>query len=117
MIIAKQKDSTRTTLQEYRAAFRQMQPSQQIDTSNNTNYASGPINIPTINKLVTYPDRPTEPQHFGDIYKDKNEEDWIDSLFESYEKMHITGTFSCPFPKTQLPPNTAILKPQIVFKV
>ena len=94
-----------------------MQPSQLIVTSNNTNYVSVPITNPIINKLVTYPDRPTKPQHFGDIYKDKHKEDWIDSIFESYEKMHITGTFSCPFPKTQLPPNATILKPRIVFKV
>ena len=94
-----------------------MQPSHLIVTFNNTNYATVPISNSTINKLVTYPDQPTELQHFGGIYKDKHKEDWIDSIFESYEKMHVTGTFSWPFPKTHLPPNTTILKPRIVFKV
>ena len=66
---------------------------------------------------MIYPDHSIEPKHFHEIYKDKHKEDWIDSVFESYKKMHITGTFSCPFPKINVPPNTTIMNTKIVFKV
>ena len=39
------------------------------------------------------------------------------SLFENYEKMQITGTFSAPMPRSHVPPGKAILCSHIAFHV
>eukprot|EP00957_Ditylum_brightwellii_P153274 11665450-Ditylum_brightwellii.AAC.1 len=40
-----------------------------------------------------------------------------ESMFENYEKMNISGTFSAPFLRKDLPPTIKILKTQPAFKV
>eukprot|EP00957_Ditylum_brightwellii_P140844 10728436-Ditylum_brightwellii.AAC.1 len=53
----------------------------------------------------------------GDFAKSTHKSEWKESMFESYEKMNTSGTFSAPVPGKDLPPTIKILKAQPAFKV
>ena len=49
--------------------------------------------------------------------KSKDRADWMDCLFNAYEKMNKTGTLSLPFPISMLERKTIILRPRLTREV
>ena len=68
-------------------------------------------------KLVHTPAKPKTPPHIGAAMKGKDRADWLDCLFQAYDKMHKSGTLSIPFPITMLPHDTTILRPRLTCEV
>ena len=61
--------------------------------------------------------KPTKPQHIGEAMHSPLKPEWIECLFDTYDKMHRTGSFSRPFLRIKLPPDTRIINPRITFEV
>ena len=53
----------------------------------------------------------------GNFAKSTHKSEWKESMFENYEKMNTSGTFSAPFLRKDLPSTIKILKAQPAFKV
>ena len=66
---------------------------------------------------ATVHQKPNKPQHIGEALKSALTSEWIECLFDSYDKMHRTGSLSRPFFRIKLPPKTLILNPRITFEV
>jgi hypothetical protein len=62
-------------------------------------------------KIVSSPVHPETPSHFGAMYQTPFASDWRDALFQNYDKMLSTGTFSAPILRTSVPPYKSILRP------
>ena len=71
----------------------------------------------TGNKLISPPIKSPTPDHIGDVVKIPLISDWYDSTFSNDEKMGKSTTFSAPFLRSSLPPDTKILQPRIYFRV
>ena len=72
---------------------------------------------PIVMKLVHAPVKPDTPPHIGAAMKSKDRSDWMDCLFQAYDKMHKTGTLSIPFPITMLDHKVTILRPRLTCEV
>ena len=70
-----------------------------------------------VSRLIHLPQKPECPPHIGKALKSELRSQWIDCLFDSYDKMHRTGTLSLPFLTSILPPNTTILRPRLSCEV
>eukprot|EP00957_Ditylum_brightwellii_P056435 4277702-Ditylum_brightwellii.AAC.1 len=75
-----------------------------------------PIN-PSVNKVIFTPNGPTAPKHMGNFAKSTHKSEWKESMFETYGKMNISGTFSAPYLRKDLPSTIKILKAHPAFKV
>eukprot|EP00957_Ditylum_brightwellii_P114806 8754369-Ditylum_brightwellii.AAC.1 len=53
----------------------------------------------------------------GNFDEVANEPEWKESMFENYEKMNISHTFSTSFLGSDLPANVKVLRAQPVFKI
>ena len=73
--------------------------------------------LPIVNKVLQLPFRPDAPIHVGKAISGELREHWIDTMFGAYDKMHNTGTLSCPLLKTSLPKGTKILPAKLSFEV
>ena len=73
--------------------------------------------LPIVNKVLQLPFRPTAPVHVGKAISGELREHWIDTMFGAYNKMHNTGTLSCPLLKSLLPKDTKILPSKLSFEV
>ena len=104
----------RNSLQAYRAAFHQVKMN---DSSYVYKHPTKTPSEPIINKLIQSPTKPTSVDHVGQIKHHEFFNDWMDAIFEHYDKNHSTGTLSKPFPRSQLPPDTKIYPPRLAFKV
>ena len=69
------------------------------------------------NKLINLPTKNPKPDHIGYVFKITLISDWYDSICSNYEKMEKYTTFSAPFLRSLLPPNTKIHRPRIYFRV
>ena len=69
------------------------------------------------NKLISIPTKPSTPDHIGDVVKIPLRSEWCDSIFSNYEKVERSTTFSAPFLRSSLPPETKILRPRIYFRL
>ena len=49
--------------------------------------------------------------------KSKDRANWMDFLFNAYEKNHKTGTLSLPFPILMLERETTVLRPRLTCEV
>eukprot|EP00957_Ditylum_brightwellii_P028499 2151451-Ditylum_brightwellii.AAC.1 len=105
---------TKTQLDEDRHIFKRVEfhPTKVL-TSKTT--AFFPI-TPQDHKVTFAPNGPTAPKHMRDLVKSKHKSEWKESMFENYEKMNTSGTFSAPFLRHDLPSTTKILKAQPAFK-
>ena len=72
---------------------------------------------PRVSKLIHSPIKPDTPPHIGAALKSPYQSHWIDCLFHAYDKMHGTGTLSLPFPESQLPSGTTVLRPRLSCEV
>ena len=70
-----------------------------------------------VSRVVHLPQRPECPPHIGWALKSPYRNMWIDCLFDSYDKMHRTGTLSLPFPLTELPKGFTLLRPRVSCEV
>ncbi len=68
-------------------------------------------------KIVSSPVHPETPSHFGAMYQTPFASDWRDALFQNYDKMLSTGTFSAPILRTSIPPHKSILQPRVACRV
>eukprot|EP00957_Ditylum_brightwellii_P081385 6190567-Ditylum_brightwellii.AAC.1 len=53
----------------------------------------------------------------GDLAKSNNKSEWKESMFENYEKVNTSGTFSAPSLRKDLLSTIKIIKAQSAFKV
>ena len=72
---------------------------------------------PKVNKLIQLPTKPHTPEHVGEALNSPIRSHWIECLFNCYDKMHNTGTLSCPFPRNQLPKDKKVLPTRLSFEV
>ncbi len=76
-----------------------------------------PVIVPTTHRVVSSPIHPKTPAHVAELANNPFCSDWKGSLFENYQKMQLTGTFSAPISRSQVPPGKAILHRCIAFHV
>ena len=69
------------------------------------------------NKLINLPGKTPTPDHIGDIVKSPIGYNWYDSIFANNEKMLKSNTFSAPFIRSSLPPDTKIIHLRISFRM
>jgi hypothetical protein len=107
--------SHRTSLSGNRAIFNQIllitEPSATLDS------ASPSIVVCVGLKVVSSPIRPDTPAPFGATYSSPFASDWHDALFQNYNKMLATGTFSAPILRSSVPPQKTVLRPCVVCRV
>jgi hypothetical protein len=106
MFCARRASYSRTSLETNRAIFNQI----------HLNYHQNII-VPIAWRIVTSPIRPKTPAHIGELTNDPFLSDWKGSLFDNYDKMQTTGTFSQPMLRSQVPSGKAILRSRIAFHV
>ena len=70
-----------------------------------------------VSRLIHHPNRPEKPDHMGAALKSSLRTQWIDCLFDTYDKMHKSSSLSLPFETTLLPKDTTILRPRITCEV
>jgi hypothetical protein len=68
-------------------------------------------------KVISCPTHPDTPKHFGQTLATPFASDWQDALFQNYNKMLNTDTFSAPLLCSDVPPNKSILRPRIACGV
>jgi len=104
-IFAHRVASTQTSLSSNCAVFNQIRLSRSpVDDS-----ISPLVVVPVGMKIVSSPVHPDTPSHFGATYQSPFASDWHDALFQNYDKMLSTGTFSAPILHTSVPPRKSIL--------
>ena len=111
LILAKRTAPTRTNYEKNRALFHKIRFVLMDDKN--------PIilPVPIAKKVIMLPYKPSTPEHIGEMIKDPLRAEWTDSVFENYEKMWITGTFSKTFLRSTIPSDTKIICPRLAFKV
>jgi hypothetical protein len=79
---------------------------------------SSPTTIAPVGmKVVSSPTCPSNPKHFDDAFATPFASDWREPLFQNYEKMMTSGTFSVPLLCFSVPPGKTILRPRIACRV
>jgi hypothetical protein len=73
--------------------------------------------VPVGMKVVFSSSRPPTPKHFGETLHMSFASDWRDALFQNYNKMMNTGTFSAPILHSSVPSGKSILRPCIACRV
>jgi len=106
--------SHRTSLSGNRAIFNQIrlitEPRATLDS------ASPSIVVCVGLKVVSSPIQPDTPAPFGATYSSPFASDWHDALFQNYNKMLATGTFSAPILRFSVPPQKTVLRPRVVCR-
>jgi hypothetical protein len=114
--LAKRTAPTRSSLAETRAMFNQIRLTYNREpTSHDTSPL--PIIVPVGMRVLSLPSRPTAPSHFGQLSTDPFRNEWLEALFDNYDKMARTGTWSAPILHSDLPITQQILRPRVSFRV
>ncbi len=114
-IFARRVASQRTSLSGNRVIFNQIRL--RTDRAPVDDSISPSVIVPVGMKVVSSPVRPDTPSHFGATYHSPFASDWRDALFQNYDKMLTTGTFSAPILRTSVPPNKTVLRPRVACRV
>lgn len=61
-------------------------------------------------KLFHAPVKPDVPPHIGAALQSTYRREWLDYLYNIYDRLHRTSTLSSPFAIAQLPAQTTILR-------
>jgi hypothetical protein len=77
-----------------------------IEDSSESSSLRAPVGL----KVVQSPVKPETPSHFVATYYSPFASDWRDALFQSYNKMLASGTFSAPLLWSSVPPDNTILR-------
>ena len=72
---------------------------------------------PQLKRIFQAPIRPEKPLHIGDAMESPIRPEWLEALFDCYDKMHRTGTLSRPFQRKLLPQDTKFINPRLTFEV
>ena len=72
---------------------------------------------PRINKLFHTPKKPDTPPHIGAALTSPEQTEWLECLYNAYDKMHATGTLSIPFSIGKVPEENNILRPRVTCEV
>ena len=56
-----------------------------------------------MNELIQLPKKPYTPKHAGEALNGEIRSHWIEYLFNCFDKMHNSGTLSCPFLRKLMP--------------
>jgi hypothetical protein len=107
--------SQRTSLSQNRVVFNQIRLSCQQPSIDDSSFLS--VTVPVGNKVVSSPTRPDTPTHFGATYNPPFASDWKDALFQNYNKMMASGTFSAPILRSSVPSHKTILRPRVACHV
>ena len=81
------------------------------------NYSELALAKPKVNKLIQVPLTPHTPEHVGQALNSDIRSHWIECLFNSFDKMHNSGTLSCPFPRIKIPEGKKVLPTRLSFEV
>ncbi len=114
-IFARRLASNRTSLSGHHALFNQIRLNFDPPTIDDSSPSS--IIAPVGLKVISSPIKPETPAHFGATYTSPFASDWKDALFQNYNKMLTSGTFSAPILRSLVPSNKTILRPRIACKV
>ncbi len=114
--LAKRIAPTRSSLAENRAMFNQIRLTYNQEPPSNTSLPI-PTVVPVGMKVLSLPTRPDAPSHFGQLSHNPLQNDWMEALFDNYDKMARTGTWSAPMLRSLLPPSQQILRPRVSFRV
>ena len=114
-IFARRLASNRTSLSGHHALFNQIRLNFDPPTIDDSSPSS--IIAPVGLKVISSPIKPETPAHFGATYTSPFASDWKDALFQNYNKMLTSGTFSAPILRSSVPSNKTILRPRIACKV
>jgi hypothetical protein len=107
--------STRNSLESNRAIFNQIRLNYHQNLPNTPD--PHPVILPVARRIVTSSTRPTTPSRIGELANNPFRSDWKGSLFENFDKMQTTGTFSAPMLRSQVPLGKAVLRSRIAFRV
>ena len=80
-------------------------------------YTDHILHEPIAARLINLPQCPECPHHIGNALKSPLMDQWVDYLYDAYNKMHRTGALSLSFPASSLPENTSIPSPRITCEV
>ena len=118
-IFARCISSHRTSLAGNRVLFNQIRlitsgPSKEVSSPSADSCTTCPPTtvVPVGMKVVFSSSRPPTPKHFGETLNMSFASDWRDALFQNYNKMMNTGTFSAPMLRTSVPSGKSILRPR-----
>jgi len=114
-IFARRLASNRTSLAGNRVLFNQIRFT--IDRPSIDDSLPPTTIVPVGMKVVFSPIRPDNPKHFGETLNTPFAADWRDALFQNYDKMMTTGTFSAPLLRSSVPSGKSILRPRIACRV
>ena len=67
--------------------------------------------------MIILPTKPPTQDHIGDVLKRLLISEWYESIFFNHDKMATYTTFSAPFLRSSLLPETKIIRPRISFRV
>jgi len=104
-----------TSLSTNRAIFHQIRL---ISHPTTTEESSPPSVIAPVGlKVISSPVKPDTPSHFGATYTSPFASDWKDALFQNYNKILASGTFSAPIVRSSVPAHKTVLRPHVACKV
>ena len=81
------------------------------------NYNELVLAKPKVNKLIQVPLKPHTPEHVGQALNSDIRSHWIEYLFNCFDKMHNSGTLSCPFLRIKIPDGKKVLPTRLSFEV
>lgn len=116
IILAKRKEVNKSNLEKNRALFHQIRFIKH-QSPNEDEQTPCDLPIPIANRIINLPNKPATPEHIGQVIHSPLCAEWTDAIFENYEKMATSNTFSKPFLRSLLPKDTTILHPRLAFKV
>jgi hypothetical protein len=115
LILARRHATYRSTVADNRTVFNQIKLSYQPTLPANGHPT--PTIVPAGLKVITLPDRPTAPNHIGQLSSNPLISDWKEAIFDNFTKMQRTGTWSAPLLCTLILSHKQILRPRISFRV
>ena len=72
---------------------------------------------PHIYKLFHAPHKSETPPHIEAVLKGCEQAEWMECLYNAYDKIHTTGTLSIPFLLELIPEDNNVLRPRVTCEV
>ena len=132
LTLSKRKGETKTQYAELRSHMEQVRPIiseaqlsdvtecpsiNYVDTDPSVHNLKDVAFAPSSQHMVELSERPTAPEHFGEMMKSPLRSEWKLSMFANYDKNHSFGVLSRPFRKNLLPDNVKVHRVTIGFRV
>lgn len=81
------------------------------------NYSELVLAKPKVNKLIQVPLKHHTPEHVGQTLNSDIRSHWIECIFNYFDKMHNSGSLSCPFLRIKIPKGKKVLPTRLSFEV